>query len=654
MADLSIEARDLYFAQRNIDPPTRKEVEALLAFDSSTHAALRRDISEVAAMALPQFEANALQCGSYRLGALLGRGGMGAVYMAERVDGEVAQRVAVKLLHSGTDDPRLRQRFLSERQILATLSHPNIARLLDAGHREDGQPYFVMEYVEGKPIDVYTHGTVLGVRQKISLFLKVCGAVGYLHRNLVVHRDLKPANILITPAGEPKLLDFGIAKMIDLSGDSTATEMLMLTPDYASPEQVSGNPVTTATDVFSLGAVLYKLLTGVSPHQFESRSMEAIAATILSGRITPPSKLAPGLKGDVEMILLRALRSEPQERYATIEQFSDDLENYLHSRPVFARKGDAWYRARKFVRRRWLLLAAATLAAAGLSGGILVANHQRVIAERRFAQVRSLANQLFDIDAEVRKTPGTTKARELIVSTSLAYLQRLAAEAHGDPELALELGTGYMNIARLQGVPILANLGHADQAITSSRIAENYIASVLASQPGNRIAMLRMAQIASDRMNIALRRGDDAEELSFARQSEKWLRKYDDSGPVDPAEADGLAVTYMNVGNLFATESQIDEAIPLCNRASQLAAMTGKPFRVGTALMSLANALRVAGRLEEALQTIRSAIPKLEHSPNLVNGAPNRSIKAGALIREGAILGRKMDTIRAWADPMKQ
>ena len=190
------------------------------------------------AAALARLEPKDLPCGPYRLGDLLGRGGMGTVYLAERVDGEVAQRVAVKLLRPGADDPELRQRFLAERQILATLSHPNIARLLDAGHREDGQPYLVMEYVEGKAIDVYTAG--LGIRQKITLFLKVCAAVGYLHRNLVVHRDLKPANILVTDEGEPKLLDFGIAKMLDLTTDSTVTGMRMLTPDYASPEQVAG------------------------------------------------------------------------------------------------------------------------------------------------------------------------------------------------------------------------------------------------------------------------------------------------------------------------------------------------------------------------------------------------------------------------------
>jgi serine/threonine-protein kinase len=365
VADLSEEARAGYFAERNVDATTRREVEGLMAFDSPTMASLDRDIGQAAQEALAQVNPKGLRCGPYRLGDLVGWGGMGTVYSAERVDGEVAQLVAVKLLRPGADDPQLLQRFLGERQILAALSHPNIAKLLDAGHREDGQPYLVMEYVEGKPIDVYTTG--LGLRQKLKLFLKVCAAVSYLHRNLVVHRDLKPSNILVSSEGEPMLLDFGIAKMLGLNGDSTVTAARMLTPDYASPEQVTGGAITTASDIYSLGAMLYKLLTGVCPHQFEGHSTAAIALAISSGRIAPPSKLVPGLKSDLEIVLMKALRNEPQERYASVEHFSEDLENYLQSHPIRARKGDAWYRTRKFLRRYWLPVAAATFAFGGLS-----------------------------------------------------------------------------------------------------------------------------------------------------------------------------------------------------------------------------------------------------------------------------------------------
>jgi len=296
VADFSDDARRRYFVEQKIDENTRTEVEALLAFDMTRTSTLDDDIATEANRALGRIDAKGARYGAYRLTDLLGRGGMGCVYSAERVDGEVAQHVAVKLLRAGVDDPLVRERFSAERQILAALSHPNIARLLDARHRE-GQPYLVMEYVEGQPIDVCTAES--SIRQKIKIFLKVCAAVAYLHRNLVVHRDLKPQNILVTKDGEPKLLDFGIAKILDYTVDSTATGFRMLTPDYASPEQVTGAPVTTATDIYSLGAVLYKLLTGEPPHQFPNNSVEAIVSSICEGKITPPAKLAPELKRDI-------------------------------------------------------------------------------------------------------------------------------------------------------------------------------------------------------------------------------------------------------------------------------------------------------------------------------------------------------------------
>ncbi len=289
LADLSADERARYFVERDVDQDTRREVEALLACDSGTSAFLLRDISNAASRALPQIEPKGWRCGPYRLLDVIGRGGMGSVYLAERADGEVTQRLAVKVLPHGAGDPE-RERFLQERQILASLTHPNIARMLDAGHLDNGQPFLAMEYVDGKPIDVFAAG--LTMREKIALFRKVCAAVGYLHRNLVVHRDLKPSNILVTADGEPKILDFGIAKILDLATDKTRTGMRMLTPDYASPEQVTGGRVSTATDIYSLGAVLYRLLTGKPPHEFEDHSAEAIVSAITTREVTRPRKWA--------------------------------------------------------------------------------------------------------------------------------------------------------------------------------------------------------------------------------------------------------------------------------------------------------------------------------------------------------------------------
>jgi tRNA A-37 threonylcarbamoyl transferase component Bud32/tetratricopeptide (TPR) repeat protein len=640
VADLPVEARAGYFDKHGIDGMTRSEVEALMAFDLRSTDSLEKDIGQVAdhvaRQALKQLEPQDMRCGPYRLTDLLGRGGMGAVYLAERVDGEVAHRVAVKLLRPGADTRQVRQRFLAERQILATLSHPNIARLLDAGHCDDGQPYLVMEYVDGKPIDVYTAG--LDIRRKIALFLKVCAAVGYLHRNLVIHRDLKPANILVTAEGEAKLLDFGIAKMLDLATDSTVTSMRMLTPDYASPEQVTGGAMSTATDVYSLGAVLYKLLTGASPHQFESDSAGAIALAISTGKITPAAKLAPDLKGDLETILMKALRTEAQERYATIEQFSEDLESYLEARPIRARKGDSWYRTRKFLRRHWLPVAAGVLAVASLAGGALVANRQRAIAQRRFMQVRQLSNKLFDIDTEVRQVPGTTKARELIVSTSLEYLQRLAEDAKGDIGLAFELGNAYLSVARVQGVPIGLNLGHTDEADRSLRMAERLMDSVLLSQPGNRTALSRSAQIARDRMIIAEVRSRHEDVLTFGRKSEELLSEYERSGKVDRPEAEEVIRAYTNIANCYATENQWADAIRLSRHAKELALAAGLPRRAGSALLILAKAFHSSGDLEEALQASREAVRLLEPPAGTRNTAESLALVA-ALVREGEILG---------------
>ena len=652
VADLSAEARARYFTEHNVDDGTLKEVEALLVFDSPTNTSLEKDISQVAEGALARLEPKDTRCGPYRLGELLGRGGMGTVHLAERVDGEVAQRVAVKLLRPGADDPMLRQRFLAERQILATLSHPNIARLLDAGHSEDGQPYLVMEYVEGQPIDVWTTG--LGIRHKITLFLKVCAAVGYLHRNLVVHRDLKPPNILVTCEDEPKLLDFGIAKMLDLSTASTMTGMHMLTPDYASPEQVNGGPVTTATDIYSLGAVLYKLLTGTCPHQFESNSAGAIASTINTGRITPPGNLVPELKGDLETILMKALRKEPQERYATIEQFSDDLQNYLESRPIRVRKGDAWYQTRKFLRRYWVSAAAAALVIASLSTGLYVANRQRLIAERRFGQLRHLSRRVLDLDAAIHALPGSTEARHRLVAASLEYLEGLSREAKGNLDLAQETADGYWRMARIQGVNAEYNLGDHAKAEESLKKADQLIETVLASRPGGRNALIRSAVIAQDRMILADTDGRRADALAHASKSverlESFLSRHDSGNPVRfegfvregdarLAERAAAAGLYTNIALGYVNMHRYSEGARYARRADE----NSRDVPLTTdlraqALSILANAQRYQGDLEGALSAIRQA---RRVSENATYGSETARFfnLYGLIFREGLILG---------------
>ena len=542
LVDLSPAERESYFARRQVRPHLRAEVESLLGCDSGPGPSLTDRVAGVAEQLLHS-GANVREgvlCGPYRPVRLLGQGGMGAVWLAERADGEVTQRVAIKFLRFDADQPAFRDRFLRERQILASLNHPGIARLLDAGHTADGQPYLVMDYVEGTPIDV--HAEKLDLRAKLRLFIRVCEAVSYAHRNLIVHRDLKPSNILVDGTGQPRLLDFGIAKILEAGADQTQTRERLLTPDYASPEQVRGTTHNTATDVYSLGAVLYKLLTGRSPHALAEQTPQGIEIAICSREPELPSRVRPGLPRDLDFVVRKALRKEPEERYASADALADDLRAILESHPVRARSGNAWYRARKFLRRYWVPVAAATLTVAGLSVGLFVANRERAIAQRRFLQVRQLANDVIDLEREVRGLSGGTKARNRIVSSSLAYLAALGAEVRADANLALEISAAYLRLAQVQGVPTGSNLGQFAQAEESLVRANEFVESVLAAAPENRRAWLTSAQIAYDRVVLASYQDRHADVVAHARQVAVRLDRLLSLGQPEPNEIKQVVV----------------------------------------------------------------------------------------------------------------
>ena len=299
----------------------------------------------------------------YRLTREIGSGGMGSVYLAERNDGTFQKQVAIKLVRAGRDSTEILERFRRERQILASLDHPNIARLLDGGSTEEGIPYFVMELVDGLPLLQWADEHKLDIRQRLELFRKVCEAVSYAHRHLVVHRDLKPANILVTVDGSVKLLDFGIAKLLDpepnVEAGLTETLNSVMTPDYASPEQVKGTAITTSSDVYSLGVILYELLTGNRPYNLTSKAMHEVLRAIIEDEPARPSesagsgneKLRKELTNDLDDITLMALRKEPDRRYRSVEALSEDIERHLEDLPISARKEEPWYRLRRFVRR---------------------------------------------------------------------------------------------------------------------------------------------------------------------------------------------------------------------------------------------------------------------------------------------------------------
>ncbi len=614
VADLSAEARNRHFEEHRVDPETRAEVISLLEFESGSAVTLDRDIARIARHALARFELQTMLCGPYRLESLLGSGGMGSVYLAERVDGEVAQRVAIKLLRPGADSSQSRERFLAERQILANLSHPHIAKLLDAGHREDGQPYLVMEYIEGKSIDLYAAG--LSIRLKVILFLKVCAAVSYLHRNLVVHRDLKPANILVTPEGEPKLLDFGIAKILDLISDPALTSMPMLTPDYASPEQALGGAASTATDVYSLGAVLYKLLTGTPPHHFKEDSRQDIVAVISAGKIRPPAQLAPALKGDLEIVLLKALRREPQERYATIDQFSEDLENFLESRPIRARKTDRWYRGRKFFRRHWLPVTPVALAIAGLSAAIFVVNREQDIAQQRFLEVRQLADRFIELHDDVAKLPGSTKIREKMVTTALDYLHKLSRSAGTDSNLLAEIGHVYEKVAEAQGAPGQPNLGRADDALQSFRNAIAFESRAAALDPAYRIDL---AFFRSELAYLAMLNGHFAEARSNLDAAGALLDRLRTENPGNTELLILAARIAGNRGDLSETAGNFADELTFFRKSAALhdEYLRRKPgdearLRAYRAATLLAWALADNKRCEEALAALHERAPVMD------------------------------------------
>jgi eukaryotic-like serine/threonine-protein kinase len=444
--------------------------------------------------------------GPYAITALIARGGMGEVYRAERVDGQFHQQVAIKLLRSGFETAAAVARFKTERQILASLDHPNLAKVLDGGMSPDGLPYFVMELVAGEPIDAYCDRLHLRIPQRLQLFRTVCQVVHYAHQKGVVHRDLKVDNLLVTHDGTVKLVDFGIAKRLqplpdDTSvGDTTATVQRALTPSYASPEQLRGEAVTPASDIYSLGVVLYRLLVHVSPYGAAADNPYTLARAICEDEPTLPSdalspqgpqarSLRRRLKGDLDAVVMMALRKEPSRRYASAEAMADDVFRHLEGLPVQARRGAWSYRAGRFLLRNRVVVGATLLANVALVVALALVSHQtwvakreRTRAERHFDGVRQLAHMfIFELDTAIGPLPGSTPARKLVVEKALGYLEQLSAEPDGDDSLQVELAAGYRKVGDIQGWPYSANLADPKGAMVSYDKGAALLRTLLAS-----------------------------------------------------------------------------------------------------------------------------------------------------------------------------
>jgi serine/threonine protein kinase len=560
------------------DVDLRKEVESLLAFAEKATGFIEKPAYEIAAETIvaPGGELKAgEQLGEYKILSLIGEGGMGEVYLAE--DTKLGRKVAIKLLKFGLGATNVIRRFQQEERILASLSHSNIAQLHGGAVTPAGLPYFVMEYVDGARLDDYCRDLQLSILQRLTLFRKICAAVSFAHQNLVIHRDIKPANIRVTPDGEPKLLDFGIAKLLDPEapavGEATMTFAAVMTPEYASPEQVRGENMTTATDVYSLGVILYELLTGERPYRIKTRRPDEIVRAITEQEPPRPSTALRErkskfenrdlvdsrlmihdsrlLRGDLDNIILKALRKEPARRYGSVAQFSDDIRRYLEGRPVTARKDTFNYRTVKFIKRNKVPVAAAGLLFLSLIGGIFAtalearrAHQQRARAEQHFNDVRRLANSLmFEIDDSVKDLQGSTPTRRLIVGRALQYLDSLASEAADNPVLQRELATAYEKIGDIQGNPYYANLGDADGALASYRKALA-IREKLKNVTDTLDARMEMGRSYRALGDILEQKGNVAGTMENYRRSKATFEELAAANPRDLSVQDELARAY--------------------------------------------------------------------------------------------------------------
>lgn len=635
--------RQQYLDSLNLDDELRKEVESYLAVEEDVDSSLNLsavDFSrgffdkddELASAAIGQ------QFGVYKVIGELGCGGMGAVYLAERTDGKFEQKVALKLLKREMNTAAIRRRFEQERNILASLEHPNIARLLNAGTTDDKIPYIAMEYVEGLPINDYCNHHDLNLNQRLDLFREVCSAVDFAHRNLIVHRDLKPSNILVTEDGKAKLLDFGISKILSdeiENGDSaTITKLGVMTPSYASPEQIQSKSVTTATDIYSLGVILYELLSGHRPFETKEQDLKEIYKAIIETdpplpssmikevtkqfkEITeaktaiqpneepksflenPPSEdkesdtkanrtllMAPNtvnlrsnsIRGDLDNIVLKALRKEPERRYSSAENFAEDIKRHLRGLPVNARPNTFSYRTEKFIKRNKASVFAGGIIFLAILGGIIatlwqarVAQAERAKAEKRFNDVRNLANSfLFKLSPKIEKLPGSTEARKELVTVALEYLDSLSAEATDDLELQRELAAAYEKVGNVQGDPLGPNLGDFEGAKKSFEKAFDIRQKLFEKEPDNLTAMSDMASSYRNISNIQRQLGTTEKVDEFFQKSLALRQEVVKRNPNDFDARKNLAIAIRGKGLLNYSNAKYKEAVKDYDEAREI------------------------------------------------------------------------------------
>jgi len=542
---------DAWMALQDIDDEVSTELRSMLDAHFASAKFLARNAVEISAKSLVDNDLASIagtQIGDFRIVSEIGRGGMGAVYLATRTD-DFDQTVALKVIKRGMDTDFIVRRFQNERQILSSLNHPNIAKLLDGGTTADGLPYFVMEYVEGESLRDYCASQNPSCDERLTLFRKICDAVSTAHRNLIVHRDLKPSNILVAANCTPKLLDFGIAKMLDDEGEGTertTTEYRLLTPKYASPEQVRGDPVSTQSDVFSLGILFREMLDG----RFGGEAM---------------------LDRELTVIADTATHEDTTRRYPSVDQFSDDIRRYLADLPINASSDGIVYRSRKFILRHRFGVAAAAVVLIVLIAGIAAtlwqsrrAEQERSLAQARFNDVRALANSvIFDLHDEIQNLPGSTKARKLLVEKALEYLNKLQSDGGSDPGLQHELAMAYSKIADVQGQFFEASLLETDNAAVNYRKALE-LAEKAAASDANNFEFRRDLALICHRFAQFQRGGSDlTETLILENRSAEIFEKLVAENPTDAEIRRLWLISRRGYSDVMREAGELERSLPL-------------------------------------------------------------------------------------------
>jgi serine/threonine-protein kinase len=640
------------------DAELRREVESLLAHEAPSESFIEDSAFALAAEMLADAEGELEQerwegrrVGAYRIVREIGRGGMGAVFLAERESAEYRQQVALKVVRRSLADAELVRRFRRERQILASLNHPNIAHLLDGGMSEDGEPFLAMEHVEGTRIDDYCAAHDLSMDERLRLFLAVCRGVAYAHRHLVVHRDLKPSNILVKEDGTPKLLDFGIAKLLDAeqSGEHTQTALRAFTLEYASPEQLRGQHVSTASDIYSLGVILYELLTHTRPYKFKSGSAEEIARVVESQPVRPSAvstearaagrlrlrtkKDRRSLAGDIDNIVCMALRQEPERRYTSVEQFASDIERYLARRPVLARPNTLSYRAAKFVCRNRIAVTAAALVLLTLVAGLSIALHQYRSARRERIKEEAvngyLQKMLLSTNPATKGAnghAGETTIKDLLdVAAGELESENLSAQPEVKAQLQHIIGATYLAQGRYE---------QAEQHLRAALVAETSLYGD--DHPTTLDTRLELAQL------LVTKADYDRAEQSY-RQILPVLRAGTWQGTVKPVllqnALNSFAVLRRAKGDSKEAEQLLREVVAL--RASLPAEAQGLTRQSQTVLVLT---LLDQGKFDEAEAFARGLVAEFRQTPDA-----NAPEMCGALTILGSVLMEQSDLAGAEA-----